>query len=230
MAVTLPGRVNLRNADNTPVAQLRKTFLLDLSKPGATAQKISATKKRCTPNMEVACSPDSKQFAFLSDVEKQGQLELYIETPGGPARKLTSLTGFLDSPRWSPDGKKIALLFTENAPRAAGPLEPSTRESGVIEEHIYEQRLTLVDPANGKSNQISPADTIFYEFDWAPDSDRLAWTWPLRATATTTGGSPSSTLSPLPPAKFIRFTKRSCSWPIRASRPMEKTSPSSAAS
>ena len=96
--------------------------------------------------------------------------------PGGPARKLTSLTGFLDSPRWSPDGKKIALLFTENAPRAAGPLEPSTKESGVIEEHIYEQRLTLVDPASGKSNQLSPADTYVYEFDWAPDSTRLAYT------------------------------------------------------
>ncbi len=166
--------VNLRNADNTQ-SRNSEIYLLDLSKPGATAQKISAAK---TLHAEhgVAWSPDSKQFAFLSDAEKTGQLELYVQSPGGPARKLTSLTGFLDSPRWSPDGKKIALLFTENAPRAAGPLEPSTKESGVIEEHIYEQRLTLIDPASGKSNQLSPADTYVYEFDWSPDSTRLAYT------------------------------------------------------
>jgi dipeptidyl aminopeptidase/acylaminoacyl peptidase len=166
--------VNLRNADNTQ-SRNSEIYLLDLLKPGATAQKISATK---TLHAEhgVAWSPDSKQFAFLSDAEKTGQLELYVEPTGGPARKLTSLTGFLDSPRWSPDGKKIALLFTENAPRAAGPLEPSTRESGVIEEHIYEQRLTLVDPVTGKANQLSPADTYVYEFDWAPGSGHLAYT------------------------------------------------------
>ena len=166
--------VNLRNADNTQ-SRNSEIYLLDLSKQGAAAQKISAAK---TLHAEhgVAWSADSKQFAFLSDVEKTGQLELYVQSPGGPARKLTSLTGFLDSPRWSPDGKKIALLFTENAPRAAGPLEPSTKESGVIEEHIYEQRITLVDPATGKSNQLTPADTYVYEFDWSPDSARLAYT------------------------------------------------------
>ncbi len=149
--------VNLRNADNTQ-SRNSEIYLLDLSKPGATAQKISAAK---TLHAEhgVAWSPDSKQFAFLSDFEKTGQLELYVQSPGGQARKLTSLTGFLDSPRWSPDGKKIALLFTENAPRAAGPLEPSTKESGVIEEHIYEQRLTLVDPA---IRQIKPAQPRRY--------------------------------------------------------------------
>jgi len=166
--------VNLRNADNTQ-SRNSEIYLLDLSKPGAVAQKLS-TAKTLHAEHGVSWSPDSKQFAFLSDVEKTGQLELYVESPGGTPRKLTSLTGFLDSPRWSPDSKKIALLFTENAPRAAGPLEPSTRESGVIEEHIYEQRLTLVDPANGKSNQLSPADTYVYEFDWAPDSARLAYT------------------------------------------------------
>jgi dipeptidyl aminopeptidase/acylaminoacyl peptidase len=164
--------VNLRNPDNTQ-SRNSEIYLLDLSKPGAVAQKISAGKTLHTEH-GVAWSPDSRQFAFLSDAEKTGQLELYVQSPGGPARKLSSLTGFLDGPRWSPDGKKIALLFTENAPRAAGPLEPSTKESGVIEEHIYEQRLTLVDPVTGKANPLSPADTYVYEFDWSPDSSRLA--------------------------------------------------------
>lgn len=166
--------VSLRNADHTE-SRNSEIWLLDLSKPRAIAQKIADSK---TPHAEhsVAWSPDSKQFAFLSDAAKPGQLELYVQAPGGAPRKITNLTGFLQGPRWSPDGRKIAVLFTENAPRAAGPLEPSTKDAGVVEERIYEQRLTLIDPATGKTNPISPDDTYVYEFDWAPDSERLAYT------------------------------------------------------
>jgi len=169
--------ITLRNKDNTQ-SRNSEIYLVDLSKPGSAAQKFTAWK---TAHAEhgIAWSPDSKQIAFLSDAEKQGQLELYVQpaaSPGSQARKLTSLTGFLDAPRWSPDGAKIALLFTENAPRAAGPLEPSTRDAGVVEEHIYEQRLTLINPRSGETKAITPADTYVYEYDWAPDSDRLAYT------------------------------------------------------
>lgn len=167
--------VTLRNKDNTQ-SRNSEIWLLDLSKPGATAQTLSAAK---TPHAEhsLTWSPDSRQIAFLSDVEKQGQLQLYVRPipgPGATPRKLTSLTGFLTTPRWSPDGSMIAILFTENAPRAAGPLEPSTKDAGVVEEHIYEQRLTLVNPRSGEAKPITPADTYVYEYDWAPDSDRSA--------------------------------------------------------
>jgi dipeptidyl aminopeptidase/acylaminoacyl peptidase len=166
--------VNLRDKDNTQ-SRNSEIMLLDLSKSGAAPQRLSTWK---TPHAEygVAWSPDSRQIAFLADADKPGQLEVYVEAPGGQAHKLTSLTGALDTPRWSPDGTTIAILFTENAPRAAGPLEPSTKDSGLVEEHIYEQRLTLVDPNTGKANQITPADTYVYEYDWAPDSGRLAYT------------------------------------------------------
>jgi len=166
--------VTLRNPDNT-ASRNSEVFLLDLSQPGAAPHKISESR---TPSAKhgIAWSPDSSQFAFLSDAADTGQLELYIAAPGRAPRRVTGLTGFLDAPAWSPDGTKIAILFTENAPRAAGPLEPASRDSGVVEEHIYEQRLTLVDPHSGKTNPITPADTYVYEFDWAPDSDRLAYT------------------------------------------------------
>src|ERR1019366_3853108 len=72
----------------------------------------------------VAFSPDSKQIAFLSDCEKKEQFQLYVApAEGGPARQLTHLKGLLAEPRWSPDGKHLALLFTENLPHAAGPLD-----------------------------------------------------------------------------------------------------------
>jgi dipeptidyl aminopeptidase/acylaminoacyl peptidase len=126
---------------------------------------------------DIAWSPDSKKLAFLSDKEGSDQLELYIaDAPGRAARLLTRLTGYLASPSWSPDGKTLALLFTENAPRAAGPLEPMTPPSGLIEQHVYEQRLATVDAASGQVRQVSPADLYIYEYDWSPDGKRFVAT------------------------------------------------------
>ncbi len=120
-------------------------------------------------------SPDSKQLAFLSDAVKPGQLQLYVlSASGGPAKKLTSVKGLLATPRWSPDGKTIAVLFTENAMRVAGPLVAETPETGEIKDAFFEQRLALVDVASGEFRQISPADMYVYEYDWSPDSVRFA--------------------------------------------------------
>src|SRR5438034_1408226 len=76
---------------------------------------------------DIAWSPDSRGFAFLSDAAKSGQLQLYLQSaPAQPAKPLTNVKGFLASPKFSPDGKAIAVLFTENATRAAGPLVAET--------------------------------------------------------------------------------------------------------
>jgi len=123
----------------------------------------------------IAWSPDSRQLAFISDVA--GDPQLFVSAvSGGPARKLTSLKGFLAQPGWSPDSKQIALLFTENAPRDAGPLGPMTPETGVVESKVYEQRLAVVEAGGGDVRQISPADMYVYEYDWSPDGRQFAIT------------------------------------------------------
>jgi dipeptidyl aminopeptidase/acylaminoacyl peptidase len=166
--------VTLRNNDNTQ-SRNSEIYLADLAKPNDAPRRIAVSKAPAAEH-SIAWAPDSRQFAFLSDAEKSNQLELYVAAIGGSPRKLTNLTGFLAAPRWSPDGSKIAILFTGNSPRAAGPLEPSTKDAGVVEEHIYEQRLTLVDPRTGAAKPITPEDTYVYEYDWAPDSDHFAYT------------------------------------------------------
>ena len=141
----------------------------------------------------VAWSPDSKHIAFLSDAVKVGQRQLYVakvsggdqsavnatgatNATGAAAKKLTNVKGFLAAPSWSPDGKTIAVLFTEDATRASGPLVAETPETGEIKDSFFEQRLAVVDVATGKLRQISPADTYVYEYDWAPDGLRFAVT------------------------------------------------------
>jgi dipeptidyl aminopeptidase/acylaminoacyl peptidase len=95
---------------------------------------------------------------------------------GSVAKRLTNVKGFLAAPSWSPDGKTIAVLFTENATRASGPLVAEAPETGEIKDAFFEQRLAVVDVASGKLRQISPADTYVYEYDWAPDGLRFAVT------------------------------------------------------
>ena len=125
----------------------------------------------------IAWSPDSKRIAFISDAVKSGQPQLYVSNEGGgPARKLTSVKGFLAGPQWSPDEKSIAVLFTENATREAGPLVAETPETGEIKDAFFEQRLAIADAVTGKLRQITPADTYVYEYGWAPDGKSIVLT------------------------------------------------------
>jgi dipeptidyl aminopeptidase/acylaminoacyl peptidase len=159
-------------------------------KPGASAIYVVATAggapQRLTAGTgaasydenSIAWSPDSKRIAFLSDAARPGQAHLYvISANGGPAAKLTSGRGFFASPGWSPDGKTLAVLFTENATRAAGPLVAETAQTGVIHDSVTEQRLALVGATGGgKLRVISPADMYIYEYDWSPDGKRFVTT------------------------------------------------------
>ena len=118
----------------------------------------------------------SRSLFFLTP-PSPGQPQLYVvNAAAGSPRKLTSVKGFLASPGWSPDGKTIAFLFTENAERAAGPLVAEKAQTGVIKEAVTEQRLALIDASGGKVQQISPADMYVYEYAWSPDGKSFVTT------------------------------------------------------
>jgi Tol biopolymer transport system component len=124
---------------------------------GANQHRVSAGHGDSAQSEDsIAWSPDSKWLAFLSDAAMLGQQQVYlVSAGGGPARKLTSVTGFLAAPGWSPDGKSLAVLFTENATRVSGPLAAENARTGVIRDEITEQRLAVIEVASGKLRQIS---------------------------------------------------------------------------
>ncbi len=122
-------------------------YVRTLSTPEAKPTRITADcgNQACEEH-DIAWSPDSHELAFLSDAQSSEQLELYVASAGGgAARRLTHLTGALAKPEWSPDGKTVAILFTENAPRTPGPFAPMTLPSGVIGGKVYEQRVATVE-------------------------------------------------------------------------------------
>src|SRR6266853_1219582 len=134
-------------------------------KSGAPPRRIGAgVADSLHAETDVSWSPDGQKIAFLSDAAKKGQQQLYVtNAAGGSAKMLTSVKGALSTPGWSPDGKTLAILFTENATRASGPLVAETPETGEIKDSFFEQRLALVHVAPGKLTQIPPADAYIYD-------------------------------------------------------------------
>jgi dipeptidyl aminopeptidase/acylaminoacyl peptidase len=150
-------------------------YVADPASPDRPPRRVTAGDgKAAHAEHGLAWSPDSSRLAFLSDKEKKAQLQLYLASADGrQVRRITSLTGHLAGPRWSPGGEQIALLFLENATRQPGPIQAGNAEVGVIEEKIEEQRLAIVALDSGRVRTVSPADLYVYEFDWSPDGKRI---------------------------------------------------------
>ncbi len=128
------------------------------------------------PLREPAWSRDSKQLVVIADLPGEvPAAQLWtVNSDGSQLAKHADLKGFVQSPQFSPDGSTLAILFIENMPRMAGPLEPMTPLVGEISKAVYEERLATVDLKTNQVKQISPVDMYIYEYDWMPDSKSWA--------------------------------------------------------
>jgi dipeptidyl aminopeptidase/acylaminoacyl peptidase len=161
------------NADRTPTEN-SALYVRDME--GGQPRRISAGDGTVlAAERDPAWSPDGRQLAFLSDAAQKQQRQLYlVPASGGRPRCLTHLKGYVAHVKWSPDGGTIAVLNIADSTAAAGAVEAEVQKSGEVGEHAFEERLLLVDAATGVTRAVTPADTYVYEFDWAPDSRRIA--------------------------------------------------------
>jgi len=159
--------------DGTKVAYIVAGELSIATISNGTSHRIASEQ---TTAREVAWSADSRRVAWLNDLPGEKPVsELWSASgDGGDLKQLATLRGYADNPRYSPDGTKLSLLYIENIPRIAGPLQPMTPLAGVVGEEIFEQRIAVVDLATKRLKQITPADIYVYEYDWTPDSKSWA--------------------------------------------------------
>ena len=162
----------LRGADGTETRSSLHVSAVD----GSGARVLTAARDG-KPHRErdVAWSPDGRAIAFLSDAAQEGQLQLYVApAAGGPPRVITRAHGQLEHPRWSPDGKRIAVLYVAGSAQEQGALVAYKPHAGVVEETVEAQRIAVVDAAGGELREVSPADLYVYDYDWSPDGRRFA--------------------------------------------------------
>ena len=111
-------------------------------------------------------------LAYLQRDRASGVVALAL-ADGKTTRTIASVKGIAQTPRFSPDGRKIALLVTLNAAKESGATQPGVRQVGEIGEKSDEQRLAVFNLAGAPVTDVkpvSPADRYIYEYSWTPDS------------------------------------------------------------
>jgi dipeptidyl aminopeptidase/acylaminoacyl peptidase len=165
------GSVVTGTRGGSPV-EVSALFLAD-GHDGSHVQRLTACPGAVCDEHSVAWSPDGTQVAFVTtDATAQPQLAVAAANGSG-VHIITSAHGPLDTPRWSPDGKHLAFLYSVGAPKAPGPLNPLARDAGVLSATVYEQRLAIIAASGGDPVLIGPADLNVYEYDWSPDGGRF---------------------------------------------------------
>src|SRR5208282_648815 len=131
--------------DGTQVAYIVEGQLTVTPVRGGSLQTISVEGN--LPLRDVTWSADSKQLAFLADLPGDVPVAQVwtVAIDGRAPAKRAELKGYVQTPRFSPNGVTLAILFAAGLPRVAGPLQPMAPLAGVIDEQIYEQRLTTID-------------------------------------------------------------------------------------
>jgi dipeptidyl aminopeptidase/acylaminoacyl peptidase len=115
-------------------------------------------------------SPGGDALAFIAFDPDKGQASLDL-LRNGQVRVLATVEGVAQTPRFSPDGKLIALMATPGAHKETGAVEAGAEQVGDIDALTVadEKRIGVVPVAGGQIRYASPADTFVYEYDWRPD-------------------------------------------------------------
>ncbi|WP_114226753.1 MULTISPECIES: S9 family peptidase [Sphingomonas] len=123
-------------------------------------------------------APNGGALAFLARDQKQGKAMLMLAR-GGRVSTVATVAGLASTPRFSPDGQRIALLVTLGATKETGATQAGARQVGEIGVTNDEQRLAIVSLASAPTaavTPLSPSGRYIYEYDWTPDGRGLVVT------------------------------------------------------
>jgi dipeptidyl aminopeptidase/acylaminoacyl peptidase len=144
----------------------------DLTAPTPAPSAVVITGVDDASESEVVWSPDNRRLAILASAN-HGSPAIFMSTDGSPAMRVAVIPGALHDIRWSPDGTKIAGLYSSPDEQANSPVAATPRDTGVMDTHVDKQHLALIDATSGDMKAISPSDVYIYEYDWAPTGTQL---------------------------------------------------------
>jgi len=113
------------------------------------------------------------RLAFLSRDRAAGTVALMLTDAAGHMRTIATVKGLAEAPRFSPDGKHIAVLVTLGATKETGATQAGAPQVGEIGESSDEKRIAIFDVAGSVAadavRPVSPAGRYVYEYAWTPD-------------------------------------------------------------
>ena len=176
-AISPDGRRVAWVEDVSAGAQTTAIQVRTIAAPATDVRHVSASSDGSAHQEDgVAWAADGHTLAFLSDSGSPGQQQIYVIDLDGsvPARRVTNVKGQLAQPHWSPDGKQLSILFVAGSTQGTGALVAYKPDAGVVGDVVEEQRIALVDLANGTLREVSPANMYVYDYDWSPDGKAFA--------------------------------------------------------
>ncbi len=148
----------------------KETIVLRRVAGGAVMRSFNPCTALCSLT-GLTFAPDGS-LAWLARDRTAGTVTLAVDR-GGTTHVVATVKGIAQTPRFSPDGGRIALLVTIGAAKESGATQAGVRQIGEIGEHSDEQRLAVFDVggtvAADAVKPVSPADRYIYEYDWMPD-------------------------------------------------------------
>ncbi len=125
-------------------------------------------------------SPDGNWIAFTSN-RKDNKNNLYLlSLNGGEAEPLTDVKSAVTTFAWSPDGRSIAFTMTDPKNEEEDKNDKAKNDFRWVDENLKMSRLyllTIQKDANGKREprKLTTSNYNVDEFDWSPDSSRIAF-------------------------------------------------------
>lgn len=152
-----------------PAAPIKGAILLRSAGDGHVLRRIAPCATCAITALTFA--PDGS-LAYLARDRTAGTVTLMLDAARPHA--VAVVRGIAQTPRFSPDGKRIALLVTIGAAKESGAAQAGARQVGEIGEANDEQRLAVFDVAAptvtaAALKPLSPAGRYVYEYDWTPD-------------------------------------------------------------
>jgi dipeptidyl aminopeptidase/acylaminoacyl peptidase len=116
----------------------------------------------------LAWSKDGTKVLVIAATGNGTPAMYIVSAANGIARRIATIPGSIHAPQFSPDGSRIAVLYSSPSEEANGPTQATPRDTGAMDTHIDRQHLAIVDVATGHLRTISAPDLYVYEFDWSP--------------------------------------------------------------